>query len=478
MRNQESQHGRASTILSNRGASGLTVVEVLFAMLVILVGLVGVAAMVPFAIRQAADSYNMTHGLAAGENALGVMKSQSIVQPRLDAPWQFIDDEWSTSDSAGWIAGSWNDYYQGNEYKKRILALGLSAPYDTPANRNAIAFVQNQMLGTSFCIDPLFWGYQERVRIGMGARGNYRRTRFPFYREGMPNSFDPFDTTTGFDTPRMRRVTLVDPLGPNAAGNSGWLRLPASLQLSAVSGGDIVPAQPEVDKASAPLRGEYVDGAGALLQSPSNAGSVSWMATLTPSESTAIIRPGDLDVSMMPAGYPPIEIIPESYDLSVVVFGKRDVREKLDPSTLIVPESERLGLFSATDVEYLSSGTFDIDINSGSNVDPKIRMGDWLMLSRYVFSDVYNPSNYKSGAIRERHKWYRVLSVGSDDTFPKSVRLSGQPWDFTEQELSAARTARLLNNTLPILPTMPKTSVTLLKNVIQVYQRTVYLQTY
>jgi len=465
---------------NGRMASGLTVVEVLFAMVIILVGLVGVAAMIPFAIRQAEDSYRITHGLAAGENALGVFQSQSVVQPRMDAPWQFVNDEWAGGDSQGWAVTSWNNFYQLNEYKLRLNALGLNGNLDTAPNRNKIALLQNQIIGTSFCIDPLFWGYQERgVKLGINDRGNYRRSRFPFYREGVPNSLDPFDTNRAFETPRMRRISIADPMGPDANGNSGWLRLPSSLQLAAVSGGDITAAKPDEDKSAAPLRGEYVDGAGALMQSPTNAASVSWMATLTPSDNTPIIRPTSLTYNPYNLTLPPpIEIFPESYDLAVVVFGKRDVRESLDPTTEIVPISERLGLMVPSDLEYLTSGTFDIDINSGSNVDPKIKVGDWLMLSRYIYSDTYNPTNYKADAIRERHKWYRVLSVAPDDAFPKSVRLSGQPWDFTEQELAAARTARLADPSLPAFPPMPRTTVTMLNNVLQVFQRTVYLQTY
>lgn len=488
MRNHESVCCRSTAVVNTRIARGLTVIEVLFAMVIILVGLVGVAAMIPFAIRQAEDSYRITHGLAAGENALGILKSQSVVQPRMDAPWQFVNDEWAGGDSFGWTVTSWNDFYQGIEYKKRITTLGLTTDangsYDTPVNKHAVALLQNQIIGTTFCIDPLFWGYQERgAKIAFDARPNYRRSRFPFYREGTPNSLNPFDSTVAFETPRMRRISIADPMGPDGNGNAGWLRLPSSLQLSEVSGGDISPAKPDEDKSAAPLRGEYVDIAGALMQSPTNAASVSWMATLTPSDSTPIIRFSSLDLSNFTnlASPPPIEIFPESYDLAVVVFGKRDVRERLDPTTEIVPESERLGLMLGVpnDIEYLTSGTFDIMIDSGPNVDSKIKVGDWLMLSRYIYltNPASNPCNHtdaRTYATRERHKWYRVLSVAPDEAFPKSVRVSGQPWDYTEQELADAR---VVDPTLASLR-MPQTTVTLLKNVLQVFQRTVYLQSY
>ena len=52
---------------------GLTLLEVIFAMVVILVGMVAVATLIPLAGRQAEDSYQITQGLAAGESALATV---------------------------------------------------------------------------------------------------------------------------------------------------------------------------------------------------------------------------------------------------------------------------------------------------------------------------------------------------------------------------------------------------------------------
>ncbi len=463
-----------------RCSAGLTVVEVLFAMLIILVGLTGVAFIIPFAGRKVEDSYRITQALAAGESALGVFNSSSIVQPRMNAPWQIIDDRFNANDSIRTVATSWGDIYRNYEYPIRLNALGVSPPFDD-TKRGIIALAQNQALGTGFCIDPLFWGYQERgIPIMQGAAGNYRRTRFPFYDETMPGNLEPLGSGSPFSTPRLRRVTLADPLGSNASGNGGWLRLASAIQLATISGGDVLQAQPEADKSAAPLRGEYVDGSGALLQSPTSGSSVSWIATLTPSDSTPIVTPQSLTY-IRPNLAPTIEFFPENYDLAVVVFSRRDVREQLDPSNGIIPSSERLGLFSAIagDTEYLTSGTFDFEIASGLTVDPKVKIGSWLMLSRYIYPDPYsqgtNATNQILGAIRERHKWYRVISVSGDNVFPRHVRVAGLPWDWTEFEVAAIARQRRANPLLGF-PTVPTTAVTLLKDVVQVYQRNITLQ--
>ena len=466
-------------IYSPRRFAGLTVVEVLFAMVIILVGLLGIAAIVPFAARQAEDSYKIAQALTVGESALDLLKSESIVRPRLDAQWQFIEDEYGTNDSQGSFAKSWNDFYQGIEYSNRFARLVsngiITAPYDTLPNRNIISLMQNQIVGTGFCIDPLFWGYQDRgPRINRNSQGNYRRTRFPFYDEYMPANYDPFGSAAGGSfTPRLRRVSMRDPFGSNASGNSGWLRLPSAIRLATVSGGDVIQASPESDRSAAPLRGEYVDGNGALLQSPTSSTSVSWLATLTPSDATPIITPQSL--TFVGSAPPNIVIFPETYDLEVVVFSKRDVRERLDPTTGIAPASERFGGFNIIpgNTEYLTSGTFDFEIDSAMGVvDSRIKIGEWLMLSRFIFTDPYTQS---APPIRERHKWYRVISVSGDDAFPKQVRVAGQPWDWTEFEVREI-TRQLDNGSQTSFPNVPATAVTLLKDVVQVYQRSVSLQ--
>ena len=444
-------------------STGLTVVEVLFAMVIILVGLIGVAAMIPFAGRQAEDSYKITQAGAAGESALGVFNSSSIVRPRMDSPWLFISDQGNRSPVA-----SLNEFYL-SEFVSRS-----SPPNSSPSTPLQVAILQNQVIGMGFCIDPLFWGYQTNF-VGSG---NFAKTRFPFYNDFMPANYDPLGSPASFSTPRLRRVSLFDPSSSYASPR--WLRLPSAIQLATVSGGDLIQAKAEVDKSAAPLRGEYVDGTGALLQSPTASASVSWIATLTPIDETPVILPEMLAGASTtgPA------LAPENYNLGVVVFSKRDVRDfNLDPTSGIpatgeVPISERLGFLNdvAGTPNHLSAtwnaGTFDILIEADSKVDPKIKIGDWLMLSRNTSVEVVvNPPVAPPVlATRQRHKWYRVIGVSGDNAFPREVRVAGEPWYWTKHERQI-----FIKYGVSTLPTMPVTAVTLLKNVLQVYERTVNL---
>ncbi len=452
-----------STILSPRNhfipRLGLTVVEVLFAMVIILGGLVGVAAMIPYAGRQAEESYKITQAIAAGESALAQFNSSSVLRPRHDAPWLYISEQ-----GARLATPSLTEFYV-NEYNSR-----LQAPYIAPTTPLAQAVLQNNVIGMGICIDPLFWGYQTNI----AGSGNFAKTRFPFYTEMMPGNYDPLGSGSAFFTPRLRRISLYDPSSPFASPSvpPRWLRLPAAIQLATVGGGDLIQANPEVDRSSAPLRGEYIDSTGALIQSPTSAASVSWLATLTPVDETPVINR-----ELLTGSTTSLVFAPENFNLAVVVFSKRDVRDlNLDPATGIaatgvLPVSERIGFLNGSGGAPLlewNAGSFDILIEADSKVDPRIKIGDWLMLSRTTTVQVNQQVPFAfADSFRQRHKWYRVIGVSGDSSFPREVRVAGEPWSWTRHEQSILAAGRPL--------AWPPTAVTLLKNVIQVHERTVSL---
>ncbi|MFN7796676.1 MAG: hypothetical protein ACK5Q3_14065, partial [Planctomycetota bacterium] len=132
-----------ATKMINR-RSGLTMLEVIFSMVVILVGLVSIAFLIPLAGRQAEDSQQITQGLAAGDSALALFNTANIAQPTLESPWCLIDDVGVTEYSVSGMKDSYN-------------AVGSSFP--VPQNATQAAVAQNESIGIGFCIDPLFWGF-------------------------------------------------------------------------------------------------------------------------------------------------------------------------------------------------------------------------------------------------------------------------------------------------------------------------------
>jgi hypothetical protein len=223
-----------------------------------------------------------------------------------------------------------------------------------------------------------------------------------------------------------------------------------------------------------------------VIKSADSNSMLSWLATVTPVDSTPIVNP--LSLSLPTTTYlPPMEFFPESYDVSIVVFAKRDVREVVAEtfadfrSVGAVPQSERIAKVTDLSPDSASSGTFEVELDAFDNIDPiddpgnvnaKIVIGDWIMLSRHVYD---NPLTVNI-PIREKHRWYRVVGVTGLDTFPRRIRVAGVPWDWSIHELDAIRRLNAANPsiTVPLIvnPASVPTVATILKDVVTVYQRT------
>ena len=468
---------------------GLTVVECLFAMTIILVGMVGVAFIVRFAGRQAVDSYKITQGLAAGENAIAFANSHQALQPSMSQPWQLVDDGTATpTNSANSYFGSMERLHS---YRYQNAISGTPTPM-------VMARIANGVLGTGFCMDPLFWGSQTRYGSKLGARSwdNIRPSLFPFYHMDYPSNFDPFGTGGTSYTPRLTRVSLRDP-SPDISGNNGWLKLPAARKLALASGGDLSTATPEQDRSVGPVRNmttSVSDGSPLTsIQGVEAISNCTWLATLVPADETAIVEP-----TMVPLPTSGLPFVPEFYELSVVVLAKRDVREIAFPeipgaNANVVgyndfktlgepPVSERLLSVSFPNAaEAQTSGTFEIELSADATVSSSVRVGDWLMLSRETYVEPITDTLSR----RSRHKWYRIIGVHETNNltgplgnaiFSKVVRVSGIPWGMTLNEyekIENEKIRRVLAG-LPAFtpPTFPQTVATLLPNVITVYQRT------
>jgi hypothetical protein len=491
--------------------SGLTVIEVLFSLSIILVGLIGIAAMVPFAARQANDAYSTVQSVVAGDSAAAMAESQAIFKPTYEKPWQIIDDELSSiGDSNKTYFYSFTDLYNNNGRKgnpavanpkyqydllsKNLDLLGFDALGSTQAMEDAAWLAVNRTLGTSFYMDPSFWGSQDvgaKVMKNNTAWLPFRRTRFPYYADGF-----------GPNTPRVLRITLHD---ANHVGiNGGWMKQPTA-RATVTPGGDIVSIKPDSSQGFAVRR--------QLLLTPDPAADPSsptylnttlpvqgtlvptaplWSALITPAESTPI-----LEKSKLPSrtNYPTtaayaaamrnyvIPISVEAYDLAIVVQKKRLLREIYQPlaQTADTVEGERVfgATWDITNDEPSQSGTFEITLIQPPAItvpmEAKLKAGDWLMLSRNVLHFYRNAANAPAAAVmRQKHKWYRVVSAPNSDTFPLSVRVSGGAWTWTTDEIqSAARTGMALSSVGDATASYyQETSATLIPNVVHVFERT------
>lgn len=463
-----------------RSRNGLTLLEVIFSMVVLLVGLVAIVFLIPLAGREAEDSQQITQGLAAGESALALFNTANIAQPTLESPWCLVDDIGLVEHSVATMRDAFN---------------AAARTFPVPPNAVQAAVAQNEVIGIGFCIDPLFWGYQNRTTNQNGATNDvalpFFRTRFPF----MFDNTSPFLLVSNQNIPRAPRLLRGSLSDPQMAMPGSWLRQPAAVRLATMYGGDLVQSSGSKNKAIGPLRSVYIDPGDPrdlsddlIVSTATAAQQASWLATITPAESTPII-----DLDRVKAIYQqnlsanqPLDV-PRLYDVALVVFSKRDVRELaamavLSPGdfqtsrpseVMNVPTGERVVKVTDMSSDALHSGTFNIAVSGYPTMDSKVKAGDWLMMSRFAFRDLIPRT---SGTIsRQVNRWYRIISV-TGDGYPLSLRIAGKPWDWTEGEISDALEKGQVAPTLPPAVGTYETQAVIMKDVVQVYERQMELR--
>ena len=438
-----------------RSRKGLTLLEVIFSMVVLLVGLVAIVFLIPLAGREAEDSQQITQGLAAGESALALFNTANIAQPTLESPWCLIDD-------VGVIE------YPISGMKDAYNTVGALLP--APIDPTQAAVNQNRVAGLGFCVDPLFWGFQQPGRNTIPAP--FFRTRFPYLFDHTNPVTMVADQQTIPPAPRLLRCSLTSPIG-------GWLRQPAAVAIATMYGGDIVQPSSTKNKAIGPLRSVYVGTDGALISTPNSSQQASWLATITPSDSNPPItfdRAAEqvAMTGLKSAANVPLDI-PRLYDVALVVFSKRDARElnsitavaNQTPPVSGIPKGEVVfNVIEITD-DALNSGSFNVTVQGSPGTDSEIRAGNWLMMSRFTFEDILprvaselsgRPTRFYK---RQIHRWYRIIAVSEGSAGMRGLRLSGKPWGWTEREIEMmqaypnARSRYLNPNQPPYPPIVP-----------------------
>jgi hypothetical protein len=495
---------------------GLTVTEVLFAVGIVLVGLIGIATMVPFAARQANESYRITQAMATGTSAVEMSRSVAVARPTEERPWQIIDDVVPVNgvgDSNESVFSSLQSVYGGPDTNQSSVDYSLyryqfqNIP-DYPTQHTAVndrqsAWINmNRALGTCFYMDPLFWGQQAGISSTKVLHDDprwapFRRTRFPYYSEVFrPSSF----TTT--KTPRLTRITLHDVNSPWTQANNGWLKLSAARSVAVSFGGDLTIADkdiPTAPPARSFIRNQNAKGASILMRANNAPSNTSWAMMMCPDELTPMIPPSYFPTGLADYQGMPVPFFPESYDISVVVYGKRDIGELSPNSSLVdglatgevLPEAEKLASVTWDSGEVMNSGMFEVTLHADPRLNANIIAGDWIMLSRNVIHFEASIAGYR--VLRQRHRWYRVVSQPLSSEFPVKVRLSGLPWDWTIDEIKSSGAAFPLgapqplppnvslynpdpSATAPVLQTQyypeTQTVATIVPNIVHVYQRT------
>jgi len=497
--------------LASTSRRGTTLMEVLFAIGIVLVGLVGIAALIPLAGRQVVDSKTATLAASMAQNSYRSIEAANMHVPSTDRPWLIARDAPTNA-------------REFSAYGSFESLIDIEAAALVSASNNSVSFSQAKtyISRRGYCIDPLFWSSQPveppNTQIPVPHPRDatldfpYRRTRFPHYHE----LYNPVYDAVSFKNqspnlnivskisfiedaspPRMMRITYAaSPFAPYIPARA---RFAESIFASS---DDVTNPLSSGDRSLNGIRGYFTQGSGMaqgenLMQVASSQG-ISWMATLAPLEQAG-------------------SIVNNQFRLSVVLFANRD--RSFDASGIgldikTLPNSEQvawayqpdftsgLSRFSMSgpppavptpplmyEYSYCGENGFAVDLYWNSAYATPVKVGDWVMLSRRwrTAADSGNALLDEMNTVQV-HRWYRVVGamptqVGvpavplpHTQTNPggvtrQSLQLLGPDWYFQYP----VNTPLGGNNAIPTTPMDQQrpTQATIVRGVSAVYERTV-----
>ncbi len=340
---------------SNIPRSGISLIEILVSIFVLLFGLMGVAAIFPVGNHYVIEGEKFDLGSSLTQNAFEELSARGMLQPEL---WLYASTIAGGPLNSDFIVPQTNLTPPPNKTKGYF-----NMPLTTPPLIGDDTYPFGP--GHAFVLDPL-------------GTANISELRFPFAASTLPGPNNPWFGATvplsGNVWP-IRRLTLPQANGVplNTAVGETIFRLRDDLAVTQPEEDDRPSIQNwDLDNSVVPprlLRRQYK-------------GDYSWLATIVPTSSEAldVLQPSS-------GGYGEAR-----YDVSVVVFRRREVA----PSAT----SERL-----IQAEFINDGEiaiFDTITNDKLLVDAAmedIRPGNWIALAGV---------NQTTGVFMM--KWYRILA--------------------------------------------------------------------
>ncbi len=406
---------------------GVTLVEVMFAIAIVAVGLLGVLLVVPLAGSRTSRGMIADRSDRMGRNAIREFEIRSMGQSNM---WTRL-----RPDPRGYV-----------EYPAEPIAGNLNPPPGNPAIHSR-----------SFCIDPLFLATHYEIAVADSTNPPAQVEFFPYYL--IANDVTEMQT-------RMQRISLrpfpgAAPSSPSAPGIVFGMSLPRALEVFMAKDDLVFDVLP--DPTAPPIQVYDYDPDETQRQFD---GAYTWMATLTPMQDT-LIHGGTLAQNT------------DQYLLSIVVFHQRDMSMTMqhDVPSISGPDNERLvnipRVTSSAEFGFSGAGygggevcmeTIARMTPSDTNVihrkeDLTLRTGDWLMLSAKVPVPSGNDIHF--------FRWYRVVAAeetleSPSGPFTRNVSLQGSDWD---------RIVLAMQQNSNII-----TQATLMNNVVAVYEKTVRLE--
>lgn len=388
--------------ISRSRRPGVTVLEVLFAVFVIVIGLLGIASLIPLASRNADQSNASNQALALGKIWVNDFLTRG-----------FNDPDSFTANSSGYNWQWRNDVAPGGfiNFQKSYLGTPLALAGTNTSSTNS-AVTANQIVRIwghqAVCIDPLFMANSDVVRrmnMGTDRYGSYRASVFPYFEDGYNPVTDPYNQASPWhDQPRMIRMTL----GLGDSFSLAPMRMSSKIISDIFASIDDVSAfTDDEDEAIAATRIYSTDGT--FTSKNVMTGEFTWMATLVPED----VRPSTFDGV---GGTAPTQLTTtNSYLLSLLIMHRRDrgfvpaVDSPVAGSDIDKPGGERLIWVTPLSGDFESGAGGQVRLISSAATDDNVHVGDWIMLGKHYLVDPGN-TDHRYAFFR----WYRIIAVDAE----------------------------------------------------------------
>lgn len=421
-----------------RRSAGATLLEVLFATVVIVVGLIGIATLIPFAARDARQAINHNQAVSLGASWRDAFFTRELNKYNgSEFKWIWFRDYVADGTSLP----DWEEFrLEGyaslpaspppNLVRLRINGdPNVGQAYQAPTFSGSSVPSQRLWGHMPICIDPLFFtSATTAARISQHKLDNgspfidkpsrpewYRASVFPYFEDSYDPAVDPYDSTGSSlfsDQPRMLRVGLA------ASAIVGGTPINDSLASSLFSSTDDFIDDSFVDlndltdpRASRP--DTKVLPPERLFAKPGGKPTralfskrYTWMATITPEEpKLSNLTPALADSHA--------ETPAQSAKVTFLIMYQHDTgfvpQNYTAGSTEDKPKGERVVRVYPISGNFVGGAGGRVRLVGNGNTSNLVQVGDWIMLSRHYVQDGSTASR-----LYPFYRWYRIIGVDAD----------------------------------------------------------------
>jgi hypothetical protein len=446
---------------------GLSLTEVLIAMGILTLGLLGVASVFPVGSFYMQKAEVADRGSAIAQSVMSDLMARGMLNPRSWYVMVPIPRDLSTTSTpnSGFASdGVYSTMPSNNLAGRFIRPFAATLDESLKANTGDPTVVTKQF-GSAYVVDPLGMSF---LALGLTAPGSAQpyvhgpAAVFPGAAYNASNNYATYSpswspwlgsgsyatgTSTGFQWP-VRRVTFRQiGIGNPTQPNAGLHVDQATAERLFRGNDDLVVDLPSRDDRPAIQKWDQSSTGRPLVRQWG--GDYSWIVTVAPStnaDRNAMARDPEA----------------HAYDVSVVVFYKRTFPDNAVTTLQTLGSDNRAYLSAMAANERAVKGcAISSGLNGGEllltdwgdfydpagtqkfNAFDQLRTGQWIMLcGPHPNSNVaYNGGNYKWGDSRMFLNWYQVVSIdkeGKGVTDPST----GQKFDPTTQRVVALRGAQ------------------------------------